>query len=139
MEHKTLADFQRDVAIKHGLGKSLVTGHKASYFNEATELYVADRIASLEAEVRETKDSAILQGNIATDRLNEFYNRNLELQAEVERLKTVSEKMAGILRYLGSDISDMRMEEKDTKREDDLSGFLMDIDDALAQYERYKS
>lgn len=30
------------VAMKHGLGKSLVTGHKAGYWEEAAEMYVAE-------------------------------------------------------------------------------------------------
>lgn len=31
-----------EVAIKYKLGKSLVTGHKASYWEEATEMYVSE-------------------------------------------------------------------------------------------------
>lgn len=33
---KTLKDFQREVAIKYGLGESLVMGHRKAYFDEAT-------------------------------------------------------------------------------------------------------
>lgn len=38
---KTLRECQKEVAIKHKLGTSLVTGHKVSYFDEATEIYTA--------------------------------------------------------------------------------------------------
>lgn len=37
---KTYPQFCSEVAIKHGLGKSLVIGHKPTYFSEAAELYV---------------------------------------------------------------------------------------------------
>lgn len=40
-ECKDLDYFYEQVASKHGLGKSLVTGHKASYFKEAAELYAS--------------------------------------------------------------------------------------------------
>ena len=36
---KTLAECQSEVAQKHRLGKSLVIGHKPTYFNEAAEMY----------------------------------------------------------------------------------------------------
>jgi hypothetical protein len=38
---KSLQECQKIVAEKHNIGSSLVTGHKASYFNEATELYAS--------------------------------------------------------------------------------------------------
>lgn len=38
---KTLEDCQREVAQKHRIGNGLVTGHKKSYFDEATQLYVS--------------------------------------------------------------------------------------------------
>ena len=36
---KTLQDCKDEVARKYGLGKTLVTGHRVSYFDEAAELY----------------------------------------------------------------------------------------------------
>lgn len=36
---KTLKDFQKEVAIKYGLGESLVMGHRKTYFDEATFEY----------------------------------------------------------------------------------------------------
>jgi hypothetical protein len=38
---KSLQECQKIVAEKHNIGSSLVTGHKASYFNEAAELYAS--------------------------------------------------------------------------------------------------
>ena len=35
-----LEQCQKEIAIKHGLGHSLVTGHRVGYFNEASELYL---------------------------------------------------------------------------------------------------
>lgn len=46
---KTYKDFCRQVAEKHGLGSSLVTGHKASYFAEANELMLDHLRQQLEA------------------------------------------------------------------------------------------
>lgn len=39
---RTLIDCQRDIARKHGIGNSLVTGHRVAYFNEAAELYARE-------------------------------------------------------------------------------------------------
>lgn len=39
---KTFKDCCSEVAIKHGLGKSLVTGHRAGYWEEAAEMYVSE-------------------------------------------------------------------------------------------------
>ena len=36
---KTLKECQKEIAIKHKLGQSLVTGHRAAFFSEASELY----------------------------------------------------------------------------------------------------
>lgn len=38
---KTFNECCHEVAIKHGLGKTLVIGHKPVYFTEAAELYAA--------------------------------------------------------------------------------------------------
>lgn len=38
---KTYRQCCSEVAIKHRLGKSLVTGHKAGYWEEAAEMYAA--------------------------------------------------------------------------------------------------
>lgn len=35
----TYEDAKKEIAIKHKLGMTLVTGHKASYFEEAALLY----------------------------------------------------------------------------------------------------
>lgn len=40
-EIKTLQQCQKEVAAKHGLGEQLVTGHKVSYFDEATQMYAS--------------------------------------------------------------------------------------------------
>jgi hypothetical protein len=45
----TYNEAKTAVAKKHGLGTTLVTGHKAGYFEEAMELYVE----SLKDEIRE--------------------------------------------------------------------------------------
>lgn len=37
---KLLDKCQSDVAKKHGLGDKLVTGHRKSYFDEATMLFL---------------------------------------------------------------------------------------------------
>lgn len=57
----TLKECQSVVAQKHGLGKSLVTGHKASYFNEATELFTQHLAKSIFKESREFIVSALRQ------------------------------------------------------------------------------
>ena len=46
---KTLAECQSEVAQKHRLGKSLVIGHKPTYFNEASEMY-ADQFRQSDAQ-----------------------------------------------------------------------------------------
>ena len=51
---KTLEQCQSEIAKKHKLGTKLVTGHRRTYFNEATELYVSqfyseDRVKLLTA------------------------------------------------------------------------------------------
>lgn len=38
---KTWKECKSEVARKHGLGATLVTGHKVAYFDEAHQLYVA--------------------------------------------------------------------------------------------------
>lgn len=38
---KSFGEACHEVAVKYGLGKTLVTGHKASYFQEASEIMVA--------------------------------------------------------------------------------------------------
>lgn len=37
---KTLDHFQSVVARKYHLGEKLVTGHRKSYFDEATDMYI---------------------------------------------------------------------------------------------------
>lgn len=37
---KSYKECCSEVAIKHKLGKSLVTGHRAGYWEEAAEMYV---------------------------------------------------------------------------------------------------
>lgn len=46
MNLKTFKECCGDVAVKYGLGKTLVTGHKASYWTEASENY-ADQFKNL--------------------------------------------------------------------------------------------
>ena len=43
---KTLEECQKIVAIKYHLGKSLVIGHRPTYYNEAAEMY-ADQYKKL--------------------------------------------------------------------------------------------
>ena len=57
MTVKSLADFQSEVAQRHGLGKSLVIGHKVSYFNEATMLF-ANQAVEMCAESAEQINTA---------------------------------------------------------------------------------
>ena len=40
MKFKTYSQCCHDVAVKHGLGTTLVTGHKATYFTEAHQLFI---------------------------------------------------------------------------------------------------
>lgn len=44
MELKTLKEIQAEVAKKYGLGSSLVMGHRALYFDEATKEYAAQAV-----------------------------------------------------------------------------------------------
>lgn len=44
MEIKTLKEFQSEVAKKHSLGSSLVTGHRVEYFNEASKAYASQAV-----------------------------------------------------------------------------------------------
>jgi hypothetical protein len=39
---RTLQEIQKEVAQKHKLGSKLVTGHKASYFEEAAKIYALE-------------------------------------------------------------------------------------------------
>ena len=43
----TFEEAKKIVAIKHHLGSTLVTGHKAGYFEEAAELYANAKIERL--------------------------------------------------------------------------------------------
>lgn len=48
---KTFEDCKKEVAQKHGLGKTLVTGHLSKYWEEATILYCKSHdIATLKRE-----------------------------------------------------------------------------------------
>jgi hypothetical protein len=53
-----LKQCQKEVAEKHGLGSSLVTGHKASYFTEAS-LLAMSKIAEQSWEACDAWDSGI--------------------------------------------------------------------------------
>lgn len=57
---KTLKECQREVAIKHKIGTSLVTGHRAGYFNEAAEIY-ADQYKKLLEEDKFPKIKTLLE------------------------------------------------------------------------------
>lgn len=58
---KTFDECCQDVAKKHGLGQTLVTGHRAVYFTQAAHLYANDKLKGLlevakqEAEQWQTK------------------------------------------------------------------------------------
>lgn len=41
---KTFEDCKTEVARKHKLGNTLVTGHKATYFQEAAELFAESQV-----------------------------------------------------------------------------------------------
>lgn len=41
---KTFEQCCRDVAKKHGLGQTLVTGHRATYFTQAAHLYAQEKL-----------------------------------------------------------------------------------------------
>lgn len=44
---KTYEDCKKEVAQKHKLGNTLVTGHRAIYFQEAAELYAEQQVKNL--------------------------------------------------------------------------------------------
>jgi hypothetical protein len=44
----TFEDCKKEVAKKHGLGSTLVTGHLAKYWQEAAELYSQSRLERME-------------------------------------------------------------------------------------------
>ena len=44
---KSYEDCKREVAQKHKLGNTLVTGHRATYFEEAAELYAESKVKNL--------------------------------------------------------------------------------------------
>lgn len=53
-----LREAQRIVAEKYKLGKCLVMGHKAKYFNEATEIYtkdITDELSKLKNTLQEVE------------------------------------------------------------------------------------
>lgn len=44
---KTFDECCHEVAKKHGLGQTLVTGHRAVYFTEAAHLYAQEKLKGL--------------------------------------------------------------------------------------------
>lgn len=53
---KALKDFQKEVAIKYGLGESLVMGHRKTYFDEAAIEFTKYHVeAALEAAAKKAK------------------------------------------------------------------------------------
>lgn len=69
---KTLEQCQAEVAKKHRLGNSLVTGHKVGFFNEATEIYIGQFYS--EAQVKLLTATAFGAGK--TEKLwSEWWNK----------------------------------------------------------------
>ena len=60
---KTLKQIQSEIAKKHKLGNSLVTGHKATYFDEAALAY-AEQIIDKCAEVAETIETGYFSEDV---------------------------------------------------------------------------
>lgn len=69
----TLADCQKEVAMKYGIGTSLVTGHSARYFNEAAIIYATRKTAHY-APILQEKDAKIekLMGLLKGEVLKEY-------------------------------------------------------------------
>lgn len=68
-----LANCQKEIATKYGLGTRLVTGHKSAYFNEATLLFTAakdKRIEELEKELE--RRTELLENEHRSCRQNEY-------------------------------------------------------------------
>ncbi len=80
MKTLTFGEAANQIAIKYGLGKTLVTGHKASYFIEAHELVVASR----DKEIKELKEE-IAKYKMVHDLNVEKYN------TEVNRIQHLEE------------------------------------------------
>lgn len=75
---KTLKDFQKAVAVKYGLGESLVMGHRKTYFDEATFEYTKYHV---EKALEEAKNSVT------------FTEKSLNLQQEGSIMKIDEESI----------------------------------------------
>jgi hypothetical protein len=82
----TFEDCKKEVAKKHGLGSTLVTGHLAKYWQEAAELYSKSRLERMEKAL--------------DDQLNGFGNWFLQRQVRIQSSNHVAEL---VMEYLASD------------------------------------
>lgn len=67
------------VAKNHGLGLTLVTGHKVQYFIEAHQIAQAEQLKACRDEIKELKD----ENNNQFNHLAHKHDENLKLRAEL--------------------------------------------------------
>ena len=79
----TFGEAANIVAKKNELGTTLVTGHKASYFQEAAELYCLEEKKRIAKQVIECRDALALgDANEAYHQLYLIASPNLDKQAD---------------------------------------------------------
>lgn len=76
-EFKTYSQCCHDVAVKHGLGTTLVTGHKASYFTEAHDLFI-NQFTPSELEAMAMKEFPVKMESIRNIRGYFDVDKNIE-------------------------------------------------------------
>lgn len=89
---KTFDECCHYVAKKHGLGKTLVTKHRAVYFTEAANLYAQEKLKGLLEEVREReaiwkelKDNELLSA-LAKDVYMGRHFESTEISTRIEEM-----------------------------------------------------
>lgn len=84
---KTLDECQSVVARKYGLGSSLVTGHRKTYFDEAAEMYAATMCDTAE---RLKREHSIIIDKYSIETYHGFYNEKYLLPPGVDVFYTDS-------------------------------------------------
>lgn len=95
--NKTLCDCQKEVAVKYGLGTALVTGHKAAYFNEATEMLLSAKDTTIKEQAEKIAELK-QQVEISDKESDHWEGQCIMADAKLEATKEELKRVTGLLR-----------------------------------------